>query len=163
MAYDSKHFPLRPAWLEIDLGKLRRNLQLIRQELPPGVRLLAVVDTWAPGHLRRMSLGRHLFALASRKEGLPYVILEAMAAGLPVVATTASGIEILTEPGVNGIVAPTDNVPAIAQALDQLLASADLRTAFGQASQKRVGRFTIDAMVERTLSCYRSRFRPDEL
>ena len=50
MAYDSKHFPLRPAWLEIDLGKLRRNLQLIRQELPPGVRLLAVVKDVAYGH-----------------------------------------------------------------------------------------------------------------
>jgi len=50
MAYDSKHFPLRPAWLEIDLGKLRRNLQLIRQELPPGVRLLAVVKDEAYGH-----------------------------------------------------------------------------------------------------------------
>jgi len=41
---------LRPAWLEIDLGKLRRNLQLIRQELPPGVRLLAVVKDEAYGH-----------------------------------------------------------------------------------------------------------------
>jgi alanine racemase len=50
MNYDSKHFPLRPAWLEIDLGKLRRNVQLIRRELAPGVRLLAVVKDEAYGH-----------------------------------------------------------------------------------------------------------------
>src|SRR5271168_2593912 len=50
MNYDSNNFPLRPAWLEIDLGKLRRNLQLIRRELAPDVRLLAVVKDEAYGH-----------------------------------------------------------------------------------------------------------------
>jgi alanine racemase len=42
--------PQRPAWTEIDLGKLRRNLQLIRQDLPAHVRLLAVVKDEAYGH-----------------------------------------------------------------------------------------------------------------
>src|SRR5512146_1014208 len=50
MDFDSENFPLRPAWVEIDLGRLRRNLQLIRNELPPGVKLLAVVKDEAYGH-----------------------------------------------------------------------------------------------------------------
>jgi alanine racemase len=50
MNYDFQNFPLRPAWLEIDLGRLRRNLQLIRRDLAPGVRLLAVVKDEAYGH-----------------------------------------------------------------------------------------------------------------
>jgi alanine racemase len=50
MNYDFQNFPLRPAWLEIDLGKLRRNLQFIRRDLAPGVRLLAVVKDEAYGH-----------------------------------------------------------------------------------------------------------------
>jgi alanine racemase len=50
MNYDFNNFPLRPAWVEIDLGKLRHNLHLIRRELPPGVRLLAVVKDDAYGH-----------------------------------------------------------------------------------------------------------------
>ena len=50
MKSDSKSFPLRPAWMEIDLGKLRRNLQLIRRDLPPRVKLLAVVKDEAYGH-----------------------------------------------------------------------------------------------------------------
>jgi alanine racemase len=50
MKFDSENFPQRPAWTEIDLGKLRRNLQLIRGELPKHVRLMAVVKDEAYGH-----------------------------------------------------------------------------------------------------------------
>ncbi len=50
MNLNSENFPLRPAWAEIDLGKLRRNLQLIRRDLPREVKLLAVVKDEAYGH-----------------------------------------------------------------------------------------------------------------
>ena len=50
MQLDSSVFPLRPAWTEIDLGRLRRNLRLIRRDLPRGVRLMAVVKDEAYGH-----------------------------------------------------------------------------------------------------------------
>jgi alanine racemase len=50
MSFDLKNFPPRPAWIEIDLGKLRRNLQLIRGDLPQPVRLMAVVKDEAYGH-----------------------------------------------------------------------------------------------------------------
>ena len=50
MKLDSENFPQRPAWTEIDLGKLRRNLQLIRSDLPKQVRLMAVTKDEAYGH-----------------------------------------------------------------------------------------------------------------
>ena len=50
MILHSENFPQRPAWTEIDLGRLRRNLQLIRRELPARTRLLAVVKDEAYGH-----------------------------------------------------------------------------------------------------------------
>lgn len=50
MDFDTKTFPLRPAWLEIDLGAFRRNLQLIRRDLPRPVRLMAVLKDEAYGH-----------------------------------------------------------------------------------------------------------------
>ncbi len=50
MTLETKPFPLRPAWLEIDLARLRRNLQLMRRDLAPGTRLLAVVKDEAYGH-----------------------------------------------------------------------------------------------------------------
>jgi alanine racemase len=50
MDFDSTSFPLRPAWVEIDLVRLRHNLQLIRRDLPRNVQLLAVVKDEAYGH-----------------------------------------------------------------------------------------------------------------
>ena len=50
MSLDSDDFPPRAAWTEIDLGRLRHNLQIVRHELPAQVRLLAVVKDEAYGH-----------------------------------------------------------------------------------------------------------------
>ncbi|HSU66335.1 MAG TPA: glycosyltransferase, partial [Tepidisphaeraceae bacterium] len=105
---------------------------------------------------RGLLAGFDLFALSSRKEGLPYVVLEAMAAGLPVVATSSAGSEILVIPGVNGDVVPAENVPAFAKALTDLVMSPEKLARCGQASLERVRAFSIDAMVESTLACYRS-------
>ena len=50
MKFDSENFPPRPAWVEIDLARLRRNVRLIRRALPRQVRLMAVVKDEAYGH-----------------------------------------------------------------------------------------------------------------
>jgi alanine racemase len=50
MDFNSTNFPLRPAWTEIDLGRLRRNLQLIRRDLPARVKLMAIAKDEAYGH-----------------------------------------------------------------------------------------------------------------
>src|ERR1044072_9069584 len=50
MDFNSTNFPLRPAWTEIDLGRLRRNLQLIRRDLPAKVKLMAITKDEAYGH-----------------------------------------------------------------------------------------------------------------
>jgi alanine racemase len=76
MKLNSENFPLRPAWTEIDLGKLRRNLQLIRADLPKHVKLLAVVKDEAYGHgaldVARIALeeGAWGFGLSNLEEGL---------------------------------------------------------------------------------------------
>ena len=50
MKFDPENFPARPAWVEIDLARIRNNLRLIRRDLPPSVRLMAVVKDEAYGH-----------------------------------------------------------------------------------------------------------------
>lgn len=63
----NEHFPGRPAWVEIDLGRLRQNLRLIRRELPPAVKWLAVVKDDAYGHgardVARMALAEGAWGL----------------------------------------------------------------------------------------------------
>src|SRR5262245_43071916 len=76
MDFDSTVFPLRPAWTEIDLGKLRRNVQLIRRDLPANVKLLAVVKDEAYGHgaldIARIALeeGAWGFGLSTLEEAM---------------------------------------------------------------------------------------------
>lgn len=103
---------------------------------------------------RGVLAGFDIFALTSRKEGLPYVVLEAMAAGLPVVATTSSGVEVLVVSGVTGAVIETDDAPAFGDALTDLCSNADRRSAFGRAAHARSALFTIDSMIDRTLETY---------
>lgn len=84
-----------------------------------------------------------IFALASRiatngdRDGLPNVLLEAAAAGLPTIATKVSAIPELIEDGVNGLLAEAGDVGAIAAALERLIREPDLRRKMGAAAARR--------------------------
>jgi len=96
-----------------------------------------------------------LFVLSSDWEGLPMAVLEAMAAGLPVVATDAGGMPDLVEPNVTGRLVPPGQVDALAQAIAGLLGDAQLRREMGRAGAKRVAdAFGLDQMTERTVQLY---------
>jgi glycosyltransferase involved in cell wall biosynthesis len=97
-----------------------------------------------------------VFALSSRKEGLPYVILEASAVGLPVVATQAAGVELLVKPGYNGEVVPTDDTEAFGAALLAICSDDEKRVRYGRNALEHAKLFTADTMVEATLASYRS-------
>jgi len=89
-----------------------------------------------------------LLVLSSRTEALPNVILEAMAAGLPVVATRVGGVPELVEPGVTGWLVPPGDAPALAAALGQVLSDAEARGAMGRtARQRAVDDFSLEAMA----------------
>jgi glycosyltransferase involved in cell wall biosynthesis len=94
------------------------------------------------------------FAIASQKEGLPYVVLEAMAAGLSIVATQSAGVELLVTSGSNGCVVPMGDVHAFAAALREIMLDPALCQRYGKASQQRSRLFTIDRMVNQTLHVY---------
>jgi glycosyltransferase involved in cell wall biosynthesis len=69
-----------------------------------------------------------LFVLPTRPgEGIPRVLMEAMAAGLPVVTTDVSGIASLITSGENGLLVPEGSTPALVEALDRLIGDAALR------------------------------------
>ena len=90
-----------------------------------------------------------IFALSSVREGQPNVILEAMACGLPVCATSVGGIPRLVESGQNGLLSQAGDVAALAENCCRLLEDGALCDAMGQAGRLRVERdFSFTAMVE---------------
>ncbi|NJK69533.1 MAG: colanic acid biosynthesis glycosyltransferase WcaL [Microcoleus sp. CSU_2_2] len=72
------------------------------------------------------------------RDGIPNVLLEAMAMEIPVVSTDISGIGELVESGENGFLVPEKNPPALAEALEKLLTQPELRAQFGKAGRQRV-------------------------
>ena len=98
-----------------------------------------------------------IFALPSQAEGISNTILEAMASGLPVVATDVGGNAELVAAGETGALVPAQDPQAMAQALLRYTADAALRQSHGAAGRERVERsFSIDNMVERYTRLYQS-------
>ncbi|MCP3905916.1 MAG: glycosyltransferase family 4 protein [Planctomycetes bacterium] len=104
-----------------------------------------------------------VFAMPSRYEGMPYVLMEALCLGLPIVATDVGGTRLAVVDGENGrVVAPGDPA-ALADALASVLLDPAHRQQLGAASRKLSERFTVAEMVRRTLALYRElRPAPDE-
>jgi glycosyltransferase involved in cell wall biosynthesis len=96
-----------------------------------------------------------IFALSSVSEGLPISILEAMAAGAPVVATDVGGIAELVEDGTSGYLAPKRDPTAFAERLCLLVSDAALRRSFGASGRARaLAAFSPERMVTRTADVY---------
>lgn len=92
--------------------------------------------------------GLDVFALPSLAEGVSNTILEAMASGLPVLATRVGGNAELVEAERTGLLVPSADVSAMAGALLRLAQDPELRAAFGQAGRQRVEQcFSLRAMV----------------
>ena len=92
----------------------------------------------------------------SRADAFPTTLLEAMAAGVPVVATAVGGIPEIVESGVTGsLVEPPPRPEPVAEALTPLLESADLRARLGSAARERfTQRFTAERWVKRLRQVY---------
>jgi glycosyltransferase involved in cell wall biosynthesis len=87
-----------------------------------------------------------VFALASDWEGHPLALMEAMAAGLPVVATRVGGVEEIV--GDAGLLVPAGDEEDLTRALRQLMEDPELRRRLGQAARERSRRFGLRPMIE---------------
>lgn len=92
--------------------------------------------------------GADVFALASHRESLPNVVLEAMAAGLPVAASDVGGVGELVRHEETGLLVPAGDHEAMARALDSLLAAPERRQAMGEAGRLRAQAYSFPAMAE---------------
>jgi N,N'-diacetylbacillosaminyl-diphospho-undecaprenol alpha-1,3-N-acetylgalactosaminyltransferase len=96
-----------------------------------------------------------IFVLPSYREGTPVTVLEAMAMGLPVVATDVPGCREAVIPGETGFLVPPRNVEELARAIQKLVEDPALRQRMGQAGRERVVQhFAVERVVERYLELY---------
>jgi glycosyltransferase involved in cell wall biosynthesis len=99
--------------------------------------------------------GVDVLALTSRYEGLPNVVIEAMATGAVAVVTDVGGCRELIVPGETGFLVPPGDVDAVAAATLRVLGSPDVARRVAAAARRRVeGEFAVEAMVRKTTDVY---------
>ncbi len=104
---------------------------------------------------RQLLAAADVFVLPSRHEAMPLVLLEAMDAGLPVVATRVIGSEEIVVDGETGLLVPPRDARSLAEAIGRLLADPALRARFAEAGRRRyLERFTSVRMAADTLAVY---------
>jgi glycosyltransferase involved in cell wall biosynthesis len=135
--------------LEDDVRERARQLGI-----EPGVELLGLVTR---AGLSDLLASTDVVVLASAWEGLPVALIEALAAGKPIVASDAGGNRELVRHGENGLVVPVGDVDALAHALLELGLDPAARQRMGAASLARFaqGTFSRTAVADRHLEAYR--------
>jgi glycosyltransferase involved in cell wall biosynthesis len=93
------------------------------------------------------------------QEGMPNVVMEASATGLPVVASDVAGVPELVEDGVTGFLVQPNEVNCLAEHLQKLLLDSDMRQRMGRAGmEKMIREFSVEAMVIRMTKVYEDAF-----
>jgi L-malate glycosyltransferase len=106
---------------------------------------------------RELLWASDVFAMPSLKEGLGVAALEAMASGLPMIASDVGGLREVVEDDRMGILVAPENSAAIASAVSRLMESVELRAQMGAAARARaVENYSMEKMAAKTLALYRT-------
>lgn len=110
----------------------------------------------AVNNVNHILAGVNIFVLATNWEGLPISILEAMRAGLPVIASDVGGVREAVVDCETGFLVDRGNLVMLRSRLEQLLGDPELRNKMGEAGRKRyLEHFTVERMLEATLRVYK--------
>ena len=144
-------------FLVVGEGRLRGELEAEAQRRGLGGR---VCFTGVRHDVPALLAGVDVLALTSRYEGLPNVVIEAMAMGAVAVATDVGGTRELIEPDRTGVVVPVGRPDRVAAAVADLLAHPDGARAMAARARARIEeRFTVHAMVRATAAVYEELLR----
>jgi glycosyltransferase involved in cell wall biosynthesis len=121
-------------------GPQQDDLTALREDLELGdrFRFLGRRDD-----ILRLLMGADLFVLASRQEGLPVSVMEAICAGVPLVVTAVGGLPLLLHDGVDALMVPPEDARALADAITLLASDAQLRARLAKAASMLAPAFDI--------------------
>jgi glycosyltransferase involved in cell wall biosynthesis len=137
-------------WLVGDGPQRSATEQLVEQlQLTEHVRFLG--ERRDVGDILREA---NIALLTSHSEGIPLVLIEAMAAGLPVVATAVGGVPELIDHDGQGLLCPAGDSERLATHLAQLVASPEQRARLGQEGRRRAAEFTEERMLAQYAALY---------
>jgi glycogen(starch) synthase len=144
-----------------ELASAARGLNLVVAGDGPLRHLVPDALGFVPhAEVERLLAHAAVVVLPSHREGLPMVLLEAMAHGRAVVATPVGGIPSLVEGGVTGLLVPPGDADSLRDAIERLLADPDLRRRLGEAARARVSELcSWERVTEATLDAYASALR----
>lgn len=122
--------------------------------LPPNCRCIGRLDESA---LARAYREADALLFCSRLEGLPLTVIEAMASGLPAIASAAASMPEVVEDGVNGILCRPDDVQSFVNAARRMAADPQMLASMRVAARQRIrDHYDLSAMVESYLAVYRA-------
>jgi len=142
----------RVVWLAIGHGPMEAELKQLAHSLGLGERFRFL------GHCPdavRIVAGCDIFSLASRYEGYPVAVMEALALGVPVVATAVGGVPEAVEQGISGLIVPPGQPKLLAAGILRLASDPALRSRFGAAALIGGQRYDIATSVRRNEAIYR--------
>lgn len=135
-------------------GEVEKNKQLA-EEL--GIADRCEFHGWVAGDKREALFERAaVYCLPSKNEGMPMSVLEAMARGIPSIATSVGGIPQVIRDGVNGYLMPVDDESKLSGLLCTLMGSKDLRLSIGRAGRSTIsGKFNVERNVDAIVQLYK--------
>lgn len=151
MAKLKPHYPKLQCHI-IGSGPLEEELMMLAADLEvaSSIQFLGFTDD-VPSCLSAMDL----FVLPSLNEGMGRALIEAMAAGLPVVATNVGGVPAIVQDKHTGFLVPPGNADAIAKSLEQYLQDPELAKTMGAAGREHIsGKFDVSALIQGVESVY---------
>lgn len=128
-------------------------IQSLARELHLGDRVTLVGRLARPELLREFA-DADLFVLPSLFDSFPITLLEAMASGLPVVATRVGGVPDVVAHGKTGILVDPGDAPALARAMESLATDESLRTTLGRNGRERSALFSWESIIPRIKKVY---------
>ena len=127
-------------------GPQRQALLRLAAELGIAERVHFTGEVPEPGEMLATS---DFFVMASRYEGFPNALLEAMACGLPVISTTSVGAQEIVTDGHDGLLTPIEDETALAQAMRRLIEDPQLRARLGRNGAAVSERYSLDGIMQR--------------